>query len=65
MLEISRWWCSTVGRPVEVDSDQIKTLIGNNQCYIPWEGENWQTQNIQISKAINENEKCLVFYGKN
>ena len=25
------------GRPVEVDSDKIKTLIENNQCYIMWE----------------------------
>ena len=24
-------------RPVEVDSDQIKTLIENNQCYTMWE----------------------------
>ena len=25
------------GRPAEVESDQIKTLIENNQCYITWE----------------------------
>ena len=25
------------GRPVEVDSDQIETLIENNQCYSTWE----------------------------
>ena len=25
------------GSPVEVDSDQIKTLIENNQCYTKWE----------------------------
>ena len=25
------------GRPVEVDSGQIETLIENNQCYTPWE----------------------------
>ena len=24
-------------RPVEVDSDQIKTLIESNQCYALWE----------------------------
>ena len=35
-------------RPVEVDSDQIKTLIENNQCSM---GDNQHTQNIQI--------KCL------
>ena len=26
-----------LGRPVEVDSDQIKTLIESNQCYTMWE----------------------------
>ena len=35
-------------RPVEVDSDQIETLIENNQCSM---GDNQHTQNIQI--------KCL------
>ena len=25
------------GRPVEVDSNQIKTLTENNQCYTMWE----------------------------
>ena len=25
------------GRPVEVDSDEIKTLIENNQCNTTWE----------------------------
>ena len=25
------------GRPVEIDSDQVKTLIENNQHYIMWE----------------------------
>ena len=41
--EVSCWrfltgGCSTeLGRPVEVDSDQIETLIENNQCYTTWE----------------------------
>ena len=35
-------------RPVEVDSNQIETLIENNQCSM---GDNQHTQNIQI--------KCL------
>ena len=26
-----------LGRPVEVDSNQIETLIENNQCYTMWE----------------------------
>ena len=25
------------GRPAEVDSDEIETLIENNQCYTTWE----------------------------
>ena len=34
-------------RPVEVDSDQIKTLIENNQCYTMWEIANI----LKISKS--------------
>ena len=26
-----------LGISIEVDSDQIETLIGNNQCYTTWE----------------------------
>ena len=26
-----------LGRPAEVDSDQIKIVIENNQCYTTWE----------------------------
>ena len=36
------------GRPVEVDSDQIKTLIENNQCYATWE----IADILKISKSI-------------
>ena len=52
--DASQW-----GTPVEVDSDQIETVIENNQCY------SRHTQNIQISKIIFENEKFLLFYKKN
>ena len=37
-----------LGRPVEVDSDQIKTLIKNNQCYTTQEIAN----TLKISKSI-------------
>ena len=37
-----------LGRPVEVDSGQIKTLIENNQCSITWE----IADILQISKPI-------------
>ena len=53
------------GRPVEVDSDQIETLIENNQCYTMPEIANI----FRISKSIKllvKMKKC-VFYcmGKN
>ena len=32
-LDDAPWW----GRPLEVDSEQIKTLIENNQHYTTWE----------------------------
>ena len=49
------------GRPVEVDSDKIETLTKNNQRSTMWEIANIlrHTQNIQINKGIDENEKCL------
>ena len=48
------------GRPGEVDSDQIETLIGNNPCSTRQETANV----LKISKSIKllvKNEKC-VFY---
>ena len=36
------------GRPVEVDSNQIETLIENNQCYTMWE----RADILKISKSI-------------
>ena len=37
-----------LGRPVQVDSDQIETLIENNQRYTTWERANI----LKISKSI-------------
>ena len=48
VLEISRWQDFTVGRPVEVGSDQIETLIENNQCCTTWE----RADILKISKSI-------------
>ena len=45
------------GRPVEVDSDQIETLIGNNHV-----GNSWHTKNIQINKVVGKNEKCVFYF---
>ena len=39
-------------RPVEVDNDQIETLIENT-------GDRQHTQYIQINRDIAENEKCV------
>ena len=38
------------GRPVEVDSNQIETLIENNQHYTMWETASKHTQNIQMKR---------------
>ena len=47
------------GRPVEVDSDQIETLIENNQHYTMWEIANV----LKISKSIKLLVKMkTVFY---
>ena len=37
-----------LGRPVEVDRDQIETLTENNQCYTTWE----ITDILKVSKSI-------------
>ena len=43
------------GRPVEVDSNQIKTLIENNQCYTTWEIANILKifKSVQLLKMKN------------
>ena len=43
------------GRSVEVDSDQIETLIENTQCYLYQARDSQHSQNIQINKVIGEN----------
>ena len=48
------------GRPMEVDNDQIETLIENNQCYTTWDSQH--TQNVQINKGIGENEICVFYF---
>ena len=46
------------GRPVEVDSDQIKTLTENNQCYTTREIANI----LKISKSSVENHLHQLGY---
>ena len=40
--------CSTVSRPVEVDTEQLETLIESNRHYTMWERANV----LKISKSI-------------
>ena len=54
MLENAAW----SGRPVEVDSHQIKTLIENNQCYTMWE----IASILKISKSSIENHLYQLGY---
>ena len=49
------------GRQVEVDSDQIETLIKNNQHYTMWQIAD-VPQNIQINKVIGEYEICVFYF---
>ena len=51
------------GRPVEVESDQIETLIENDQSYTTQE----IAHILKISKSIKwlvKIKMCLLFYGK-
>ena len=67
--DFSRDDAPQLGRPVEVDSNQTKTLIENNQHYTSRERANI----LKISKSVkllvklkdSEIEKYVLFYGKN
>ena len=54
--------CPRSGRPVEVDSDQIETLIEKSQCYTTWKIANI----LKISKSIKllVKVKNVSFMGK-
>ena len=47
-----------LGRPVEVDSDQIETFIENNQCHTTWE----IADILKISKSSAENHLHQLGY---
>ena len=51
------------GRPVEVDSDQIETLIENNQCYTMWEVANILKTSKSI-KLLVKDERCVFYFTK-
>ena len=63
VLEISCWMMDApqLGRPVEVNSDQIKLLIEKNQYHT---GDSQHTKNIQINKVIGENGNCVFYFTK-
>ena len=50
-----------LGRPVEVDSHEIETLI-ENKSVLSHAGDSQHTKNIQINKVIGENEKCVFYF---
>ena len=56
LLDNAPW----LGRPVEVDNNQIETLIENNQCST-MQGI---ASILKISKSIviGENEKCVFYF---
>ena len=54
MLDNALW----SGRPVEVDSNPVKTLIANSQYYTMWETENM----FKISKSSFENNLQQLGY---
>ena len=56
LLDDAPW----LGRPVAVDSDQIKTLMEKSQCYTTRE----IADILKISKFLIEMKMSLLFYGK-
>ena len=58
MLEISLWISPRLGKPVEIDNDQIETLIENNQRYTTWE----IADILKISKSSVENHFHQLAY---
>ena len=54
-----------LGRLVEADSDQIETLIENNQCYPTWEIANILKISKSIKLLVKMKKNCLLLYRKN
>ena len=53
-----------LGRPVEVDSDQIETLIENSQHYTMWEIADILKISKLIKLMVKMKKMCVLFYGK-
>ena len=56
---------SWLGRPIEIDSDQIKTLIETNQCNTMWEIDNILKISRSVKLLVKLKKMCLLFYRKN
>ena len=56
LLDHASW----LGRPVDINSNQIKTLIENKQCYTTWEIAD--KLKISINKVIGQNEQCVFYF---
>ena len=50
-----------LGRPVEVDSHEIETLI-ENKSVLSHAGDSQHTQNIQINEVTVDYEKCVFYF---
>ena len=59
-LDDALWLC----RPVEVDSDQIETLIENSQHYTMWEIADILKISNLIKLMVKMKKMCVLFYGK-
>jgi len=47
-----------LGRPAEIDNNQIETLTENNQCYTTWQ----TADTLKLSKSSNENHFYQLGY---
>ena len=53
------------GRLVEVDSNQIETLIENNVIYTTWEIANILKISKSVKLLVKMQKKCVFFMDKN
>ena len=61
MLNDALW----LGRPIEVDSDQVKILIENNQHFTTWKIADILKISLSIKFVVKmKTVSFMVFYGK-
>ena len=66
MLESTCWtmFHGQVARRVEVDSNQIKMLIENNQCYTMWEIADILKISKSIKLLVKMKNVCFILWQK-